>query len=63
MYTKPVGSICKNHGLVNHFYADDSQLYLSFKTTDNVANTETLILGERCLNDMVAWIHDNISET
>ena len=42
MYTKPVGSICKNHGLVHHFYADDAQNYLSFKPTDNVAHTEAL---------------------
>ena len=33
MYTKPVGDICRRHGLHHHFYADDSQLYLSFKHT------------------------------
>ena len=55
MYTKPVGSICKNHGLSHHFYADDSQLYLSFKPTDNVAHTVALCLAGSCLNDIVAW--------
>ena len=42
MYTKPVGYICKHHSLVHHFYPDDCQLYLSFKPTDNVADTEAL---------------------
>ena len=36
IYTTPVGAICKKHGLEYHFYADDSQLYLSFKPTDQV---------------------------
>jgi hypothetical protein len=38
MYTKPVGAICKRHGLLHHFYADDSQLYLSFKPIDTRHN-------------------------
>ena len=36
MYTTPIGAICKKYGLEYQFYADDSQLYLSFKPTDNV---------------------------
>ena len=60
MYIKPLGSISKNHGLVHHFYADDSQLYLSFKPTDIVAHTEALCRVESCLNDIVAWMHDNM---
>ena len=35
MYTKPVGLICKKYGLRHHFYADDSQLYISFKPIDS----------------------------
>ena len=60
IYIKPVGSICRNRGLVNHFYADDSQLYLSFKSTDNVAHMEALGRVESCLNDIVDWTHDNM---
>ena len=50
----PVGPIFKNHGF------DDSQLYLSFKPADNVAHTEALCRVERCLNDIVAWMRDNM---
>ena len=44
MYTKPVSSILKNHGLVHHFYAENSQLNLSFKPTDKVAHTEAYVV-------------------
>ena len=44
--------------LVHHFYADDSQLYLSFKSTDNGA----LNREESCLNDIVIWMHENMLE-
>jgi len=60
MYTKPVGSICRNHGLSNHFYADDSQLYLTFKPNDNVSAREALYRVESCLSDIVSWMHTNM---
>ena len=60
IYRKPVGSISKNRGLVHHLYAKDSLLYLSFKPTDNVVHTEALCRVESCLNDVVAWMHDNM---
>ena len=60
MYTKPLSSICKKSWFSSSLYADDSQLYLSFKPTDNVAHTEALGRVERCLNDIVAWMHDNM---
>ena len=46
MHIKPVGSICKP--------------ILSFKPTDNVAHIDTLRRVDNCLNDIVAWMHDNM---
>jgi hypothetical protein len=60
MYTKPVGSICRHHGLDHHFYVDDSKLYLSFKPTGIVTQAETLHRIERCLHDIVSWLHGNM---
>ena len=60
MYTKPIGAICRTHGLKHHFYADDSQLYLSFKPTDNAAQDETIDRVEKCLKDIVSWMHINM---
>lgn len=60
MYTKPVGIICRKHGLQHHFYADDSQLYLSFKPTDQASQAETLCRVEACLKDIVFWMNSNM---
>ena len=42
MYTKPVGAICCKHDLMHHFYADDSQLYISLKPIDIVSKSEAI---------------------
>ena len=60
MYTKPVGNICRRHGLQHHFYADDSQLYLSFKPTEALCVSETLQRIEGCLADIMSWMHSNM---
>jgi len=60
MYTKPVGAICRNHGLSHHFYADDSQLYLSFEPVDNTSKDVVVQRVEACLNDIVSWMHLNM---
>ena len=60
MYTKPVGEICKKHGLSHHFYADDSQLYLSFKPTSKITQEEAIRRVENCLDEIVAWMNRNM---
>jgi len=56
MYTKQVGAICRKHQLQHHFYANDSQLYLAFKPTDNTARNDTIQIIEACLKDIVGWM-------
>ena len=31
LYTSPLGDVVRHHGLSFHLYADDSQIYVSFK--------------------------------
>ena len=62
MYSKPLGAIIRRYGLCYHFYADDTQLYISFKAKDGAAQTDSLELIERCLTDIKRWMRVNMLE-
>ena len=49
LYTTSLSEIIRNHGLDYHFYADDTQLYISFKDCDvDVAKLRV----ENCVADI-----------
>ena len=54
--TFPLDDIVRAHGLAYHFYADDSQLYCSFKLQDQATSVRAI---ESCLNDIDAWLLAN----
>ena len=60
MYTKPLGDLIQHHGLKYHFYADDTQLYVSFKPNNDAGKHEALGLIEKCLTDIESWMHKNM---
>ena len=56
LYTAPLGFIIKSHNLNYHFYADDSQLYLSIKPS----NVNDLIFSlEKCILEVKDWMEKN----
>ena len=55
-YQSPVGDIIRKHGLEAHFYADDSQLYLSFNPENSNSAIEQV---EKCINDVRQWMACN----
>ena len=56
LYAATLAEIIRSHGLVYHFYADDTQLYISFKDCDvDVARLRV----ENCVADICHWIDVN----
>ena len=56
VYTSPLGAILRRHGAGFHVYVDDTQLYLSMKTTkiENVVPARTRV--EVCLRELNQWM-------
>lgn len=54
LYTSPVADIIRRHNLNFHFYADDSQLFLSFKGADRLFDSKRQL--EACINDICRWM-------
>ena len=56
LYTSPLSDIVKKFNLSYHFYADDSQLYLSFQPT--IPGDRDLAVSniERCVHEIDHWM-------
>ena len=60
LYTVPLGRICSKHHISYHLYADDTQLYLTFKPNRN-GSKEACIHGlENCINEIRKWMCMNL---
>ena len=60
IYTIPVGQIAQKYGLQYHLYADDTQLYASFKPSDSAS--ADFIVGniESCFREIKIWMDQNL---
>ena len=57
LYVSPLGDLTQKHDINSHFYADDTQLYLSFKPcADNSIYIKKL---ENCVLDIKNWMRQN----
>ena len=53
MYTSPLTDIISKHNMNHHFYADDSQIYLSFKpSAAGKPSTTSKLRIESCIHDV-----------
>ena len=54
LYTSQLGDVIRRHGLSCHFYADDTQLYCSFKLHDQAVSVQAIESCLRWLNTVLA---------
>lgn len=59
MYTKPLGNLIRSHNLDVHFYADDTQIYISFKPHQQQSRADALSKIDECLKDVRQWMTSN----
>jgi len=61
MYTGLLRDIMRHHEVSFHQYADDTQTYCAFKTSDAGDLDETKLKQEACINSVNAWmLHNNL---
>ena len=59
LYTAPLADILRFHEMQFRFYADDTQLYISFSTNNDMELSNSIIKIEECLSDIDKWMSIN----
>ena len=60
LYTCPLGQICARHGIIYHLYADDMQVYLSFKPHVAGSMENCISQLEACIAEVKEWMTLNL---
>ena len=59
LYTTPLGDICRAHDILFHLYANDQQVYLSFKPANKNAQSQCMTKLQNCIEDIQTWMSFN----
>ena len=60
IYTAPIGDICRNKHVEFHLYADNTQLYLSFKPSILNSKLDCITRIENCIYEINVWMTQNL---
>ena len=60
LYITPLGDICRRHGILYHSYADDQQIYLSFKPVNGRGKQACIDALESHIQEICIWMRMNL---
>ena len=60
IYTKPLADILRLHGISYRLYTDNTQPFVEFKLTDNLAQEEAIRRIELCVTSIRAWMEKSM---
>ena len=60
IYTVPIGNICRKHQVAFHLYADDTQIYLSFRPSIPSSKHECIAKIEKYIEESGIWMTQNL---
>ena len=60
IYTMPLSKIISSHNLQYRFYADDTQVYISFDAQQPSSFHHGLNVMEKCIHEIKAWMNVNM---
>ena len=60
LYTKPLADVIRHHQLDMHFYADDTQLYVSFENNAPEQQSTAVTRLNTCIGDIRNWLAINM---
>ena len=56
IYTLPIADIARKYNLELHLYADDTQIYINFRTSDNISKEIAIKLVQSCIAEIKIWM-------
>ena len=60
IYTVHIGNICRRHQVEFHLYADDTQIYLSFRPSIPFSKYDCIARIEKCIEEIGIWMTQNL---
>ena len=56
IYTLPIADIARKYNLEIHLYADDTQIYITFRTSDDTGEEIAIKRVQSCIAEIKTWM-------